>query len=76
MHTVLYRRWLFSVCVSNSGQQENICLTGSVRLIKRIFTCERWGKHNGMNGDCEGAKCTYDGRKLYEEHVFKLSLLR
>ena len=30
---------------------------------------ERRGKHDGMNSDRKGTKCTYDGRKLFRERV-------
>ena len=66
------RRWLLSVCASNSGQQETMRLTGSVRLIKRTYARKAGLAQRHMNADHEDAKCTYDGRKRYEERVFEL----
>ena len=73
----MYRRHcLLSACASNCGQQESMCLNKNMRLIKRTYVRYRRGKHNGVNCDRESAKCTYDGRKLYEERVFELSLFQ
>ena len=34
----MYRRcWLLSACTSNSGQQESMCLAGSVCLIEGTY---------------------------------------
>ena len=47
-------------------------LTGSVRLIKRTYAQKVGLAQWHMNLDHKDAKCTYDGRKLYEERVFEL----
>ena len=60
----MYRRhWLLSACTSNSGQQKIMRLTEGTYAWKAEGMCL---------GDLEGAKCTYDGRELYQETVFEL----
>ena len=69
-----HRRWLSSECASNSGQQENMRLTGSVRLMKGTYTWRGGQTQQRCLGDREGAKCTYYGKELHGECVFELFL--
>ena len=72
-HVNVYRRnWLLSACAYNTQQQENMRLTGSMRLIK-VLKHGRWGVHKER---VEGRKAYSDGQGATRERNSRRFLLQ